>query len=720
MSEEEIHPPVDDIESEEESSEEELSDEDIPEEPATPSITNQSLPEVTSQLDNLHLDMGDNSNPRGRQPTPAPTGDRTAILGSAATKVNPPMEFTGRRDQIKSFRLQCKLYWEMNPDKFSNNQRNRLLFAMSYLRGKALEWIQPHMEDFIDHPSGAGVSARTLELLNNDAAFFKAIKETFDVGNDTLEADRDLRALRQRASAAAYRAEFSILAAKVGWNDDALASQFYRGLKEQVRVEITMRHERPSTLKGMADLAIEIDSRIFEVQMEKKGNYFQGKANTKVQRDVPAWNNNYYGLQKMQLDATKGKPGSNNNKSPKNGQNKKQPKTKGTTDKSNVECYGCHQKGHYKSECNARKQRHDLQGSGQQQAQDKSFRATKGPGKEVVEEAQSLKATQGRGGYQEPEPITIQDPHGMESWTACFDDNCTIHLSDKFGSGYWPAKKTRSVCRTIGQPAEEVRYIAGYPPQNDDSGEEESSEEEGEIADSDGEPEELETTEFTRTADSNDAILRVLRLVWESKNFILPWNGDGDEQMVNERELWILIGKIRAALWRMPHEKHSTDYTRVVQEYPPLGSTFTSDSSYTTREGIIFSPELRSRLREVKTAFCEEAATQARDGGAQYSSGSVELYTLPQRLVPPQIVFEEPEEVRRRPQITQQRPRTLQERPPTPYTSERSVWEPALNTSDPNYVPRRPISMRGTQAEGSLDPRRQVILGRTSRKVTGN
>jgi hypothetical protein len=104
----------------------------------------------------------------------------------------------------------------MNPDKFSNNQRNRLLFAMSYLRGKALEWIQPYIEDFINHPSGVGVSARTLELLNNDAAFFKAIKETFDVGNNMLEADRDLRVLRQRASAAAYRAEFSILAVKVG------------------------------------------------------------------------------------------------------------------------------------------------------------------------------------------------------------------------------------------------------------------------------------------------------------------------------------------------------------------------------------------------------------------------------------------------------------------------------------------------------------------------
>jgi hypothetical protein len=60
-----------------------------------------------------------------------------------------------------------------------------------------------------------------------------------------------------------------------------------------------MYYVRPSTLKDMADLAIQINSCIFEVQMEKKGSYFPGKPNTKVQRDVPAWKDNYYGLQKM-------------------------------------------------------------------------------------------------------------------------------------------------------------------------------------------------------------------------------------------------------------------------------------------------------------------------------------------------------------------------------------------------------------------------------------
>jgi hypothetical protein len=668
----------------------------------TPEVQSESIAITTQWLDDLHL----GSNMSGVSNVGAPTN------GNGGTKVNPPMEFTGRRDQIKSFRLQCKLYWEMNPERFNGKARAKLLFAMSYLRGKALEWIQPHMENYIDSTTTEQITESTRAVLGSVDLFFAAIKETFDVGNDVLEADRDLRVLRQRTSAAAYRAEFSILAAKVGWNDDALASQFYRGLKDQVRTEITMHHVRPSTLRGMADLAIQIDTRIFEVQMEKKGSYFQGKPNTKVQRDVPAWKDNYYGLQKMQIDATQGKPGSNHNKGSKNNSNKRpQSKTKGTTDKSSVECYGCGKKGHYKSECNARKQRHDLQGSGQRQSQENSFRATKGSDKEVVEtpRVESLKATQGRGGYQELEPIATQDPHRMESWTACFDDNCAIHMSDKFGSGYWPAKKTRSVCRLTGQPGQVVRYTAGYPPQEESSTEEESSEEGGEVTGSDGEMEEPERFEFTRTADSNDAILPLLKLVWESKGLVLPWNGDGDEQLVNERELWILIGKIRTALWKMPHEKHSTDYTKVVQEHPPLGSTFTSSSSYTTVEGVIFSPELRSRLRTVKAAFLDEAATQASNGGAQYSSGSVELYTLPQRLAPPQITFEEPEEVRRQ-------PRTRQNRPPTPYTDNYSVWEPPLNTSDPNYVPRRDH----TAERRGLTTEARARLMQKHRSETGN
>jgi len=740
MSRREDDPSVENIESEEESSEEESSDEDTPEEPATPSITNQSLPEVTSQLDDLHLEMGDNSNPRGRPTTPAPTGDRIAMSGSAVTKVNPPMEFTGRRDQIKSFRLQCKLYWEMNPEKFRNNQRNRLLFAMSYLRGKAADWIQPHMEEFIDNPSGAGVSARTLELLDNDASFFTALKETFDVGNDTLEADRDLRALRQKTSAAAYRAEFSILAAKVGWNDDALASQFYRGLKEQVRVEITMRHDRPSTLKGMAELAIEIDSRIFEVQMEKKGSYFQGKPNSKVQRDVPAWKDNYYGLQKMQIDATQGKPGSK--KGPKKGQQQRpQPKTKGTADKSNVECYGCGKKGHYKNECTARKQRHDLQGSGPSNKQD--FRASKdGITEREPDRVESMKATQGRGGYELGQAPCIVDSHSAVSWTACYDDNCAIHYSDKYGSGFWPQGKSRSVCRTIGplsqgvryegghpspedsetdeeseqEPEQEqgpvVRYPAGYPPQQ-----EESSEEEGETSETESVNEPVGVTEFARTFYSDDPMLRLLEAVADSRPLLLPWDSEGRNQRVDESELWELFTRMRKVLWNIPHVKNSINYHRIVQEFPPLGSRFTPQGGYFTSDDICITRTMRLRVMEVKNEYAVERKEQ-HDRTSQ--TGKAKVYMTEQALpIIPEKYLEEPLEARKRPQ-------SLQDRPPTPHTQAGTSTVLQRDTRMTAGITVQPVmnsQYLGPRERPGLhqtDPRRQVIRGKPQPRDAGN
>jgi hypothetical protein len=50
----------------------------------------------------------------------------------------------------------------------------------------------------------------------------------------------------------------------------------------------------------------------------------------------------------MQIDAIKGKPGSNN-KGPRKGLLRLQP-NKGINDKSNVKYYGCNKKGYYKQD----------------------------------------------------------------------------------------------------------------------------------------------------------------------------------------------------------------------------------------------------------------------------------------------------------------------------------------------------------------------------------
>jgi hypothetical protein len=104
-----------------------------------------------------------------------------------------------------------------------STDRKQVLYIISYLRGPAYDWIYPHFKDFLQNPP-AEQKAATKAMFKDYGALFDAMEETFDYGDDTLEAERDIRMLRQKTSAAAYKAEFQILAAKIEWNDDALSS----------------------------------------------------------------------------------------------------------------------------------------------------------------------------------------------------------------------------------------------------------------------------------------------------------------------------------------------------------------------------------------------------------------------------------------------------------------------------------------------------------------
>jgi hypothetical protein len=71
------------------------------------------------------------------------------------------------------------------------------------------------------------------------------------------------------------------LVVKTSWDDNAITSHFYRGLKDMIKDEIARRDSRPATFQEMYEVALKIDERIYERQIEKKG-VSQGRANTKV------------------------------------------------------------------------------------------------------------------------------------------------------------------------------------------------------------------------------------------------------------------------------------------------------------------------------------------------------------------------------------------------------------------------------------------------------
>jgi hypothetical protein len=168
----------------------------------------------------------------------------------------------------------------------------------------------------------------------------------------------------------------------------------------------------------------------------------------------------------------------------------------------------------------------------------------------------------------------------------------------------------------------------------------------------------LGSTEFSRTYYDNDPMLQLLQAVADSRNLLLPWDSDGSVQMVDESELWELFTRMRRVLWNVPHAKGSIDYTRIVQEFPPLGSCSQGDGSYSTTHDVRISRELRMQVMAVKNEFFEEARKQ-NEQSVQNKEATVTVRRFAEPIILERY-FEEPLEARHQPRI-------LQSRLPTPH-----------------------------------------------------
>ena len=142
----------------------------------------------------------------------------------------------------------------------------------------------------------------------------------------------------------------------------------------------------------MITLAIRIDDRQYERELEKKGTYNFSKKD----RYQKSPKKDQYGMVPMELDATKKR-----NQSPW---------------KETRKCYNCGKIGHLAKACRGKKQANATQ------SKKKEKKRTE------PKEDKQLNGTQ----------INANPNHATLSWTGCYDNDCHIHLSDKQGLGWFP------------------------------------------------------------------------------------------------------------------------------------------------------------------------------------------------------------------------------------------------------------------------------------------
>lgn len=266
----------------------------------------------------------------GQQRRPVATGstNSTATYGPSAKppKVSTPETFDGTQGRLEEFQMQLKLYILFNRAQFGS-EAEKVLYAYSFLRGRAARGLRPYLKDWLDCQSGEGTPKTETRLIFHDYEQFEIkLEELYGIPNEETYADRHIRRLRQTTSVATYASEFQGYAADLEWNDAALRSQFYLGLKDAVKAELS-RGRGATSMTAMVKSAKEIDERLQELKSDRLMYADPGRGRSFARKD-------HYGPEPMELDATRKDPGRSS------GGNRK------------VRCYRCQRLGHIAKDCN--------------------------------------------------------------------------------------------------------------------------------------------------------------------------------------------------------------------------------------------------------------------------------------------------------------------------------------------------------------------------------
>jgi hypothetical protein len=92
--------------------------------------------------------------------------------------------------------------------------------------------------------------------------------EHFGESNLVQNAEISIRNLRQTGSASSYNSLFTELSNRINWNDSALKSQFYHGLKKEIKDELAKMLDIPESLERFKSLVISLDNRMFSRRKE--------------------------------------------------------------------------------------------------------------------------------------------------------------------------------------------------------------------------------------------------------------------------------------------------------------------------------------------------------------------------------------------------------------------------------------------------------------------
>ena len=179
---------------------------------------------------------------------------------------------------LDTFIFQCSMYISLCISDFPDDE-SRILFAISYLGDTPLDWFRTEL---ISALSTGGAPPPWFQSYPKFIAELQRLFGPQDPATEAMDALEGLH-YRDQTKAARYTVSFNQHASRTGWNDRALARQYYKGLPDRLKDDIA-RFGKPTTLRALQDLVTALNQRYWERQSESTSTHHRHHLSRVVQR----------------------------------------------------------------------------------------------------------------------------------------------------------------------------------------------------------------------------------------------------------------------------------------------------------------------------------------------------------------------------------------------------------------------------------------------------